>query len=145
MLGDVGEDVCHAGHAFARGFDVEFGRWWSIVGPIPFAAILGSRVRGNDVIVHGNDVIVRGNDLIVRGNDVVVVAVVLAICHGGGALGFVSGELFLEREEADCSLYAVYGVFSVAVGAHFVGEFSGDGCAADHDADFVAEPDVFEV
>jgi len=138
VLRDVGEDVCHAGHAFARGFDVEFGRWWSIVGPIPFAAVLDSRVRGNDVIV-------RGIDVIVRGNDVVVAAVILAIFHGGGALGFVSGELFLEREETDSCLYAVYGVFSVAVGSHFIGEFSGDRCTADHDADFVAEPDVLEV
>ena len=56
-----------------------------------------------------------------------------------------SGELFLEREEADGGLYAVYGVFAIAVGAHLVGEFAGDGRSANHDADFVAESDVFEV
>ena len=56
-----------------------------------------------------------------------------------------SGEFFLECEEADGGFYAVYGVFAVAVGAHFVGELTGDGCAADHDADLVAESDVFEV
>ena len=133
VLGDIGEDVCHAGHAFACRFDVEFGYWVGSLGPI--SARLDSRLRGNDRIVRGN-----GGFLVA-----VVVAIFSAIGHGVNCCRLGSGEFFLECEEADGSLYAVYGVFAIAVGAHFVGEFAGDGCAADHDADLVAESDVFEV
>ena len=47
VLGDVGEDVCHAGQAFACGFDVDFGGivWFPPLTP------LGSGFRRNDVVV----------------------------------------------------------------------------------------------
>ena len=53
VLGDLGEDVCHAGHAFACGFDVDL--WVCFVGSrgsfVGFMAVFATVLHGYRVLV----------------------------------------------------------------------------------------------